>query len=85
MLRIGVAPAISAVGTVRHLLESLGSKLAVLGPPRLVAEVPSVLTEALEFFARPWWHEEARLGIPVRAGRVMLRPGTCASSRGAAG
>ena len=34
----------------RHLLESLGSKLAILGPPRLVAEVPETLEPACELF-----------------------------------
>ena len=57
--RIGVAPGHQRRGHGRHLLESLGSKLAVLGPPRLVAEVPAVLTEARAFFAALGWREEA--------------------------
>jgi ribosomal protein S18 acetylase RimI-like enzyme len=38
--RIAVHPEHLRQGHARHLLESLGSKLAILGPPRLVAEVP---------------------------------------------
>lgn len=56
--RIGVAPGHQRRGHGRHLLESLGSKLAVLGPPRLVAEVPVVLGEARAFFAALGWTEE---------------------------
>jgi len=56
--RIGVAPGHQRRGHGRHLLESLGSKLAVLGPPRLVAEVPAMLTEARAFFAALGWREE---------------------------
>ena len=56
--RIGVAPGHQRRGHGRHLLESLGSKLAVLGPPRLVADVPAVLTEARAFFAALGWREE---------------------------
>jgi len=59
--RIGVAPGHQRRGHGRHLLESLGSKLAVLGPPRLVAEVPAVLTEARAFFAALGWRGETTL------------------------
>jgi ribosomal protein S18 acetylase RimI-like enzyme len=58
--RIGVAPGHQRHGHGRHLLESLGSKLAVLGPPRLVAEVPAGLGGALAFFAAIGWREEVR-------------------------
>jgi len=58
--RIGVAPGHQRQGHGRHLLESLGSKLAVLGPPRLVAEVPADLTDAVAFFAALGWSLEAR-------------------------
>jgi ribosomal protein S18 acetylase RimI-like enzyme len=59
---IGVAPGHQRRGHGRHLLESLGKKLAVLGPPRLVAEVPVGLADALAFFAAVGWREETRLG-----------------------
>ena len=35
----------------RHLLASLGSKLAILGPPRIVAEVPENLAAACGLFS----------------------------------
>lgn len=38
--RIGVHPDHLRRGHARHLLESLSHKLSVLGPPRMVAEVP---------------------------------------------
>ena len=38
--RIGVHPDFLRQGHARHLLESLSQKLAVLGPPRMVAELP---------------------------------------------
>src|SRR4029434_7256444 len=48
-------------GHGRHLLTSLGSKLAILGPPRIVAEVPETLVPARELFAASGYVEEARL------------------------
>jgi ribosomal protein S18 acetylase RimI-like enzyme len=63
---IGVAAAHQRRGHGRHLLESLGSKLAVLGPPRLVAEVPVALADALAFFAALGWREEERLELAGR-------------------
>jgi GNAT superfamily N-acetyltransferase len=61
--RIAVAPGHQRNGHGRHLLESLGSKLAVLGPPRMVAEVPVALADALAFFGAVGWHEEARVAV----------------------
>ena len=48
-------------GHARHLLTSLGQKLAILGPPRLVAEVPAERVAARALFARCGWIEDARL------------------------
>jgi GNAT superfamily N-acetyltransferase len=59
--RIGVAPGHQRRGHGRHLLGSLSQKLAVLGPPRLVAEVPGELAEARAFFAGAGWTEEVEL------------------------
>ncbi len=59
--RIGVAPGYQRRGYGRHLLESLSHKLAVLGPPRLVAEVPATLTAACAFFAGAGWRQEGML------------------------
>jgi hypothetical protein len=49
--RIAVHPDHRRQGHGRHLLASLGSKLAILGPPRIVAEVPETLTAACELFS----------------------------------
>jgi ribosomal protein S18 acetylase RimI-like enzyme len=65
--RIGVAPGYQRQGHGRHLLTSLAQKLAVLGPPRLVAEVPAALEGACGFFAAAGWREEAQLTDYVRA------------------
>jgi GNAT superfamily N-acetyltransferase len=48
--RIAIRPDRMRQGHGRHLIESLGAKLAILGPPRLVAEVPDDLPEAAAFF-----------------------------------
>lgn len=48
-------------GHARHLLASLSSKLAILGPPRLVAEVPADRAAALALFEACGWRREERL------------------------
>jgi GNAT superfamily N-acetyltransferase len=48
--RIAVHPDHLRQGHGRHLLDSLSSKLAILGPPRLVAEVPDTFTAASGLF-----------------------------------
>lgn len=48
-------------GHARHLLTSLGQKLAILGPPRLVAEVPADREAARAVFAACGWSIEGRL------------------------
>lgn len=45
----------------RHLLTSLSQKLAILGPPRLVAEVPVEREGACAAFAACGWTIESRL------------------------
>lgn len=50
VLRIGVDRDHQRQGHALHLLTSLGQKLAVLGPPRLVAEVPLDLEGVPELF-----------------------------------
>ena len=47
---VGVHPDHQRRGYASHLLESLSQKLAVLGPPRIVAEVPSDLPAACALF-----------------------------------
>ena len=48
-------------GHGRHLLTSLGQKLAILGPPRLLAEVPLERAAACGLFAACGWREAMRL------------------------
>jgi GNAT superfamily N-acetyltransferase len=48
--KIAVHPDHRRQGHGRHLLASLGSKLAILGPPRIVAEVPEALGAARGLF-----------------------------------
>ena len=59
--RIAVHPDHRRQGHGRHLLESLGSKLAILGPPRIVAEVPETLAPACKLFSAGGYAEEALL------------------------
>ena len=49
--KIAVHPDHRRQGHGRHLLASLGSKLAILGPPRIVAEVPATLDAACGLFS----------------------------------
>src|SRR6476620_7157806 len=48
---IAVHPDHQRQGHGRHLLTSLSSKLAILGPPRIVAEVPETNIAARRLFA----------------------------------
>jgi len=48
--RIGVRPDHLRQEHGKHLVDSLGRKLAILGPPRLVAELPEDWTAARAFF-----------------------------------
>ena len=59
--RIAVHPDHRRQGHGHHLLASLSSKLAILGPPRMVAEVPETLAVARELFSASGYVEEARL------------------------
>jgi GNAT superfamily N-acetyltransferase len=58
---IAVHPDHRRQGHGRHLLASLGSKLAILGPPRIVAEVPEDLGPACELFRAGGYAEETLL------------------------
>jgi len=58
--RIGVRPDFLRQGHARHLLESLSQKLAVLGPPRLVAEVPEDLPTVRGLFEAVGYRAEQR-------------------------
>lgn len=59
--RIAVHPDHTRQGHGRHLLDSLGSKLAILGPPRLVAEVPEALEAASALFSACGYVREGEL------------------------
>jgi GNAT superfamily N-acetyltransferase len=59
--KIAVHPDHRRAGHGRHLLSSLGSKLAILGPPRLVAEVPETDAAASELFRACGFVQEALL------------------------
>jgi hypothetical protein len=59
--RIAVHPDHLRQGHGRHLLESLGSKLSILGPPRLSAEVPGTLTAASGLFDASGYVQETLL------------------------
>jgi GNAT superfamily N-acetyltransferase len=82
--RIAVHPDHRRQGHARHLLTSLGSKLAILGPPRIMAEVPETFAPVRELFTASGYTEEAVLtdyvlecGAPDReeragAGRMVI-------------
>ena len=59
--KIAVHPDHRRQGHGRHLLASLGSKLAILGPPKIVAEVPENLAAACGLFRACEYVEEAVL------------------------
>jgi GNAT superfamily N-acetyltransferase len=69
--KIAVHPDHRRQGHGRHLLASLGSKLAILGPPRISAEVPETLIPACELFSASGYVEEA-----VLADYVLVRDET---------
>jgi len=58
VLRLGVRPDQLRRGHGAHLVTSLGQKLAVLGPPRVVAEVPLGLPAAVAFFTALGYRRE---------------------------
>jgi GNAT superfamily N-acetyltransferase len=61
VLKIAVHPDHRRQGHGRHLLASLGSKLAILGPPRMIAEVPETLAATCGLFSASGYVQEARL------------------------
>ncbi|MCC6764653.1 MAG: GNAT family N-acetyltransferase [Deltaproteobacteria bacterium] len=50
--RLAVKPGYERQGHGRHLLTSLADKAAILGPPRLAAEIPAEWTAVRSFFER---------------------------------
>jgi GNAT superfamily N-acetyltransferase len=59
--KIAVHPDHLRQGHGQHLLASLGSKLAILGPPRIVAEIPETLVPACGLFRASGYVHEAVL------------------------
>jgi GNAT superfamily N-acetyltransferase len=59
--KIAVHPDHRRQGHGRHLLASLGSKLAILGPPRMIAEVPETLDATCGLFSASGYVQEAQL------------------------
>jgi GNAT superfamily N-acetyltransferase len=57
--RVGVRPGHQRRGHGSHMLTSLSQKLAVLGPPRLAAEVPAHRDDLLAFFTACGYRSEA--------------------------
>ena len=58
--RIGVRPDFLRCGHARHLLESLSQKFAILGPPRVVAEIPDDLPQVRSLFEAVGYAAEER-------------------------
>jgi GNAT superfamily N-acetyltransferase len=59
--KIAVHPDHRRQGHGRHLLTSLSSKLAILGPPRMIAEVPETFAAAVALFDACGYVQEAVL------------------------
>jgi GNAT superfamily N-acetyltransferase len=59
--RIAVHPDHRRQGHARHLLTSLSSKLAILGPPRIVAEIPERFSAAHGLFSVSGYVQETVL------------------------
>ena len=59
--KIAVHPDHCRQGHGRHLLTSLSSKLSILGPPRMVAEVPETIAPAVALFNACGYAEETLL------------------------
>jgi len=66
--RVAVHPDHRRQGHGRHLLDSLGSKLAILGPARIVAEVPETSDALCGLFGASGYVPEAVLTDYVRQG-----------------
>ncbi len=75
--KIAVHPDHCRQGHGRHLLASLSSKLTILGPPRMIAEVPETLAATCGLFSASGYVQEALL-----TDYVLERPAL--SARGSA-
>ena len=59
--RIGVRPDFIRRGHARHLLTSMSQKLSVLGPPRIVAEIPDDLPATSALFEACGYQRQGEL------------------------
>jgi GNAT superfamily N-acetyltransferase len=71
--KIAVHPDHLRQGHGRHLLTSLSSKLSILGPPRMVAEVPETFVPARALFSACGYVEEAVLTDYVEGPALSVR------------
>ena len=72
--KIAVHPDHVRQGHGRHLLTSLSSKLAILGPPRMIAEVRETLAPACGLFSASGFDQETVLTDYVWQGEVSDVP-----------
>jgi GNAT superfamily N-acetyltransferase len=80
--KIAVHPDHRRQGHGRHLLASLGSKLAILGPPRMIAEVPETLAATRGLFSASGYVQEALLTDYVLEGPALSERGNAARVEG---
>ena len=80
--KIAVHPDHRRQGHGRHLLASLGSKLAILGPPRIVAEVPENLAAACGLFSACEYVQETVLTDYVLEGAPLSERENAARAEG---
>ncbi len=80
--KIAVHPDHRRQGHGRHLLTSLSSKLAILGPPRIIAQVPESLAAPRGLFSACGYVEEAVLTDNVLEGPATSERGSTAQVEG---
>jgi GNAT superfamily N-acetyltransferase len=80
--KIAVHPDHRRQGHGRHLLTSLGSKLAILGPPRMIAEVPETFAAAVALFDACGYVRESILTDYVLDGPALRECGNAARVEG---
>ena len=80
--KIAVHPDHRRQGHGRHLLTSLSSKLAILGPPRMVAEVPETFAATCGLFSACGYVQEAVLTDYVLRAATRASDGDAARGEG---
>jgi GNAT superfamily N-acetyltransferase len=79
---IAVHPDHVRQGHGRHLLASLGSKLAILGPPRMIAEVPATFAATVALFDACGYVQESILTDYVLDGPALSERGNATRVEG---